>query len=201
MKRLPKEKRDHLILIAVGTVVCIAALWYLVVKTQQKSSDKIAKEIVEEKNKVENAHRLIASISELQKKLDGSQQELKTIEATMASGDMYSWIITTVNKFRADRKVDIPQFSREVPTEVGLLPKFPYRAALFNVRGTAYFHDFGKFVADFENTFPYLRVQNLELEPASASSATSTGDNEKLAFRMEIVTLVNPTTATTSNVK
>jgi hypothetical protein len=79
-----------------------------------------------------------------------------------------------------------------VPTEVGALPRFPYKAALFNVRGTAYFHDLGKFLADFENSFPYIRVQNLELEPAASSSATSTGDAEKLAFRMEIVTLINP---------
>ena len=194
MKNLPKEKRDRLILIALGTVVCMAALWYVVIKAQQNTLKKIAKETLDQQNKVDNAQRLVGATTEIQKKLDGSVQELKTIEESMASGDMYSWVITTVNKFRADRKVEIPQFSREVPTEVGVLPKFPYHAALFNVRGTAYFHDLGKFLADFENSFPYIRVQNLELEPASASSATSTGDAEKLAFRMEIVTLVNPTT-------
>ena len=194
MKNLPKEKRDQLILVAIGTVVCVLALWYVVIKTQKKTLERIAKETVEEQNKVANAERLVSSTAEIQKKLDGSVQELKAIEDGMASGDMYSWIILTINKFRADRKVDIPQFSREVPTEVGVLPKFPYHAALFNVRGTAYFHDLGKFLADFENTFPYIRVQNLELEPASASSSTSTGDSEKLAFRMEIVTLVNPNT-------
>lgn len=192
MKNLPKEKRDQLILISIGAVACVVALYFFVIKNQQKTQDKIAKTIVDEQNKVDNAQRLIGSVTDIQKKLERSAQELKNIEDTMAYGDMYSWIITTVNKFRADRKVDIPQFSREVPTEVGLLPKFPYHAALFNVRGTAYFHDLGKFLADFENTFPYMRVQNLELEPASSSSATSTGDNEKLAFRMEIVTLVNP---------
>ena len=70
--------------------------------------------------------------------------------------------------------------------------KFPYKAAIFNVRGTAYYHDLGKFLADFENAFPYLRVQNLELEPAANSSATTTGEAEKLAFKMEIVALINP---------
>src|SRR5205807_7016241 len=132
---------------------------------------KVAKQIVEEKNKVDNAQRLVSSVAEIKKNLDASSQELKRIEDTMASGDMYSWIILTINKFRADRKVEIPQFSREVPTEVGVLPKFPYHAALFNVRGTAYYHDLGKFLADFENSFPYIRVQNLEIEPASATSS------------------------------
>src|SRR2546423_4942662 len=194
MKNLSKEKRDRLILVIIGTFVSVAALWYVVIKAQHRTLDRVAKETLEQQNKVENAQRLVSSTSEIQKKLDVPAQELRRIEDGMASGDMYSWIILTINKFRADRKVEIPQFSREVPTEVGVLPKFPYRAALFNVRGTAYFHDFGKFLADFENSFPYVRVQNLEMEPAASSSATSTGDNEKLSFKMEIVTLVNPTT-------
>ena len=195
MKDLPKEKRDRLILIALGTVVCVFVLWYLLIKAQQQTRETVQKQIREQQTKVDNAQRLVSATAEVQKKLEASTRELQGIEEGMASGDMYSWIILTINKFRADRKVDIPQFSREVPTEVGVLPKFPYRAALFNVRGTAYFHDFGKFIADFENAFPFIRIQNLELEAAASSSATSTGDPEKLAFRMEIVTLVNPVTA------
>jgi len=195
MKKLSKEKRDRLLLVVLGTAIAVAGLWYVMIKTQKRSLEQVKKQTLEQQSKVENAQRLVSSTAELQKKLDSSLHELKSIEDTMASGDMYSWIILTINQFRADRKVEIPQFSREVPGEVGILPKFPYKAALFNVRGTAYFHDFGKFVADFENTFPYIRVQNLELEPAANSSSTSTGDPEKLAFRMEIVTLVNPTAA------
>jgi len=194
MKNLPKDKRERLILVAISTVLCVIVLWFCLIKTQHRVLDRVAKATVDEQNKVENAQRLVSSIADIQKKLDASSRELKTIEDGMASGDMYSWVILTINKFRADRKVDIPQFSREVPAEVGVLPKFPYRAALFNVRGTAYFHDLGKFIADFENSFPFTRVQNLEMEPAANSSATSTGDNEKLSFKMEIVTLVNPTT-------
>ena len=195
MKDLPKEKRDRLILIALGTVVCVFVLWYLLIKAQQQTRETVQKQIREQQTKVDNAQRLVSATADVQKKLEASTRELQGIEEGMASGDMYSWIILTINKFRADRKVDIPQFSREVPTEVGVLPKFPYRAALFNVRGTAYFHDFGKFIADFENAFPFIRIQNLELEAAASSSATSTGDPEKLAFRTEIVTLVNPVTA------
>lgn len=193
MKNLPKEKRDRLIVVAVGTVLCVIALWYALIKTQHRVLERVAKQTFEQQNKVENAQRLVNSVSEIQKKLDVSGQELKTIEDTMASGDMYSWIILTINTFRADRKVEIPQFSREVPIDIGILPRFPYRAAQFNIRGTAYFHDLGKFIADFENAFPYMRLQNLEMEPAANSSATSTGDAEKLAFKMEVVTLVNPT--------
>lgn len=192
MKNLPKEKRDRLILIVLGTLIVLIAIWYGLVSTQKKSLAAIQRRTLEQQDKVGSARRLIDSTSDLEKRLEITTEKLRSVEQSMASGDMYSWIILTMNRFRADRNVDIPQFSREVAVDVGVLPKFPYKAALFNVRGTAYFHDFGKFIADFENEFPYLRLQNVELEPAASSSATSTGDAEKLAFKMEIVTLVNP---------
>src|SRR5437762_922001 len=105
MKKLSKEKRDHLILVAISTCVAVVALWYLVISTQQKAIQDIAKNTLEEQGKVANAQRLVSSTSEIQKSLETSQQELKTIENGLASGDMYSWIILTINRFRADRKV------------------------------------------------------------------------------------------------
>ena len=193
IKNLPKEKRDRLLLIVIGTVAITVGLYLGLVKAQKRTLDRISKQTIEQNEKVGGAERLMKSRGEVEKSLETNLQKLKAIEQTMASGDMYSWVIATVNRFRADRKIDIPQFSREVTTEVGMFPKFPYKAALFNIRGTAHFHDLGKFIADFENTFPYLRVQNVDLEPAAQSAATGTAvEPEKLSFKMEIVALINP---------
>jgi len=192
LKNLPKEKRDRLILTLLGTAAVCAGLYYGVIKTLSESIDVIGKQADENKTKVVNAQRLVNSTSDLQKGLEAATAKLKLIEDDMAAGDMYSWIILRVNKFREDRKVDIPQFSREIRTDVGMFPKFPYKAAVFTVRGTAFYHDLGKFIADFENTFPYTYLQNLELEPAANSSATTGGHPELLTFKMEIVTLINP---------
>jgi hypothetical protein len=197
MKALSKEKRDHLILTGLVTVAVLIGLWYGLISLQKKSLTHIAHQIVEQKNKVSNADKLIRSAPELQTQLEQSREKLRNIEQGMASGDMYSWIFLTMNKFRANhRNVEIPQFSREVAVEPGILAKFPYKAVLFNVRGSAYYHDLGKFLADFENSFPYLRVQNLELDPAAGPSAgiSDSPQSEKLAFKMEIVALINPNT-------
>lgn len=200
MKHLPKEKRDRLILVAIGTLAMIAGLYWGVVRVQRQTLVALAEKHSEEETKVSNAQRLASSTAELKANLEVVNEKLKAIESTMPSGDMYSWIILTINSFKENGgyKVDIPQFSREVSSEVGIMAKFPYRAAVFHVRGTAFFHDFGRFVADFENTFPYMRIQNIDLEPSAGSSGTRDGasvsgdDAEKLAFKFEIVTLVNP---------
>ena len=194
MKNLPKEKRDRLILTGIMTVAVIAGLWYGLIGTMRESMTTISKQMDDKKTKVVNAQRLVNSTSDLQKGLEEATAKLKVIEADMAAGDMYSWIILRVNKFREDRKVEIPQFSREVRTDVSMFPKFPYKAAVFTIRGSAFFHDLGKFISDFENAFPHTYLQNLELEPASASSATTSPGThpELLTFKMEIVTLINP---------
>jgi len=192
MKNLPKNKRDRLIMTGAATIIAIVAIYYLLIGRQRSSANALAKQISEQKLKVSSAERLVASTAELKRNLELANQKVISIEEGMASGDMYAWVIQTVGRFGAERKVEIPQFSREVLTDVGIFPKFPYKAAVFNVRGTAYFHDLGRFLADFENSFPFARVQNVEMEGAGSSAATATADGEKLTFRMEIVTLINP---------
>lgn len=193
MKKLPKEKRDRLILVCLGTLALTAGLYYGLISTQQKSMQEMAKKQFDWEVKLNNAQRLANNTEKIEKELEANRTRLDAIESTMPSGDIYSWIILNVNTFKENYRIDIPQFSREVPSDVGMFAKFPYRAAVFNLRGTAHFHDFGRFVADFENAFPYMRIQNIELDPASASNASAQGDQEKLAFKMEIVTLVNTT--------
>lgn len=194
MKGLTKEQRDRILLVGIGAVAAVVLIWQGLIVPQQKRLAAVVKRIAEQQSKNQNAQRLIAAANQLEEKLEAATQKLTEAESQMACGDMYSWVIQTVSQFREPYQVDIPQFSREVPCEVGLFAQFPYRAVLFNLRGTAYYHDLGRFLADFENRFPYLRVQNLELEPAGTSAANPAGkgEAEKLAFRMEIVALVKP---------
>jgi Tfp pilus assembly protein PilO len=194
MKNLPKEKRDRIILIAVGTLAVLAGLYLGVITAQKKGIANLAKKQFEEENRIQNAQRLVNATTDIKDKLEVTRNRLQVIETSMASGDMYSWLIQTVNSFKESGgyKVEIPQFSRETPTEAGVLAKFPYSAVAFNLRGTAHYHDLGRFIADFENTFPYMRLQNLEIEPQSASAANGPAEPEKVSFKLEVVALVKP---------
>lgn len=191
MKNLPKEKRDKLILLCIGTLVVMVGLYYGLITIQKKSLADTLKKQGEQGTKLSNAQRLTSLSGQIEKNLETVTARLKDIEATMPSGDIYSWSILTVNTFKEKYQVEIPQFSKEVQSEVGMFAKFPYRAATFSLRGTAFYHDFGRFLADFENTFPYMRIQNIELEPSAANNSANPADAEKLAFKMDVVTLVN----------
>jgi hypothetical protein len=198
MNNLSKDKRNRIMLIGIGTVAAAIGIWQAMIVAQQASFRDLEKRIADQKSRLDGAQRLVDSQAQLQRDLEAASGKLKVAEAEMASGDMYSWVIQTVNKFREGYKVEIPQYSRETPCEVGVIPQFPYKAVMFSLKGSAHFHEFGRFLADFENRFPYLRVQKLELDPMGVSSSTAPGrtvdadEAEKLAFKMEVVALVNP---------
>ena len=192
MKNIPKDKRTKLVLVAMGTFVVLAGFWYGALFPQRSKLKQIAAKTAEAETRLADGLRTAASAEATAADLRSVSERLVAIEAGMPSGDMYAWFIQTMDRFRLPYRVDLPQKSREVVGETGLFAKFPYRAATFSVRGGGFFHDFGKFLADFENAFPYMRVQNLELESSSLNS-TNLDEREKLAFKMEIVAPVNST--------
>lgn len=187
MSKLTKEKRDQLILVGIGTVALSFGLWYAVIRSQNQAVQVVLKKTQEVRDRYDTAEKALKTAATVEANLESASQQLKAIEQSMASGDMYSWVINTINQFIVNQKVTIPVFSREVIGDVGMLPKFPYKAATFILKGTAHYHDFGRFVADFENAFPYIRVQNLEMTPSATSD-----EKEKLDVKFEIVALINP---------
>lgn len=192
MKALSKEQRNRLWLVAAASVVVLAAIWFGLVGSLSNQLAGQKKQIKEQEDKLANAQRLVREKNNIEQSLLSADAKLKAIEQTMAAGDMYAWIIQTITRFRADYRVDIPQFSREITGDVGVLPNYPYKAAVFSVRGTAFYHDLGKFVAGFENAYPYARLQNFEIEAANPINAGTNGAAELLAFKMDIVSLINP---------
>lgn len=197
MNKLSKDKRDKLICIALATAGICAGIYFLLISSQIQTRMKVEKQIDESRQKVDRANTAISSAESTMTNLKLLSSKLRAEEENMASGDLYSWIIQTMNRFKVSYNVDIPQFSRETMVDAGTFPNFPYKAASFKLHGTAYYHDLGKFIADFENAFPFMRVQNLELEVQSPLGNTVTKaaleDRERLAFRIDLLTLIRPT--------
>ena len=101
--------------------------------------------------------------------------------------DAYLWIINVVNPFIQTRRgINIYSFSQPDFTETGMFPKFPYTWATFHLKGVGFYQDIGKFFADFENTFPYYRIQNVDLTANPGPGY----EPEKLSFTFDIVTPV-----------
>ena len=188
-KKLSKEKRKHLFGVVAGTVAVVATLCYFLIQGGYERLSRIDQKKIDAQAKLEQMEKTVARAKEVETAYNEAQAALEAKEAGMASGDIYSWMHGTIRRFQRTYKVEIPQIGSVSPTvPVDLLPRFPYQQASVTIAGSAYYHDLGQFVSDFENNFPLMRVLNLSVERNAAAAA----DRDKLSFKMDIVTLVKP---------
>ena len=188
MNKLSKEKRNRLILVVLVTIVVLCGLWFGLVNIQQQNLDKLARDKTGAQTKLATREQAVKNADRLQTEVAETSKKLAELEEDMAPGDPLSWLVGKIQVFKLPYKVEIPQISSPGETRE-FLAKFPYKQATFAVGGTAYFHDLGKFIADFENHFPYFRIVNLDLAPTTGAVEN---EREKLTFNFQIVTLVKP---------
>ena len=187
-RKLPKEKRNQLILVVVGTLAVLGALGYGLIKSQYDNLRAYGERRAAAEAQLKKMEAAVKRRDAVDSVLKQVSQTLADKETGMATGDLYSWMYNSVRKFQKGYNVEIPQLSpMGAPTAVNLLPDIAYKQATMQIGGTAYYHDLGQFIADFENAFPLIRVVNLTVE---ANHSPAPGDREKLAFKMDLVTLV-----------
>ncbi len=195
IKALSAEKKQHLAAVAIGTVAALAVAYFLLISPAHEKLKKLGVQIAEAEKKYTDADRLVKRTQAVHEEVEKLEERLAAIEAGMVTGDPVLWIRSTENRFRAQApyKVEIPNFPFRGQGDMSMIPDFPYRAAAYGFSGTAYYHDLGKYLADWENQFPYMRVLALDMTPEDVASTGSTGDDrERLSFTFEVSVLVKP---------
>ena len=182
-----KEKRTQFIFVIFCTLVVLGLIGFALIRPQYQTLSKIADTASDERAKLQKIKDTIKKAGDTTTQLSNVVSNLSRAEEDMASGDFYAWTYDTIRKFKASYRVDIPTVGQPSLGDVDVLPQFPYKQIRVTMSGTAYYHELGRFISDFENTFPHIRVVNLTIEPISTEPG-----NEKLAFKMDIVALVRP---------
>lgn len=191
MNKLPKEKRDRLVLVMISTITLMVVIYLGWIRSQDSNISRIKAETATAGNQLMGIEDAIKKSEATTTALFDITETLSHAEDDMVSGDPFAWTYDTIRHFKTPYKVDIPTIGQPATGDVDLLASFPYKQLKFSISGTAYYHDLGKFISDFENNFPHIRVVNLDLDPAGGTGE----DAEKLAFRMDIVALIKPNTA------
>ncbi len=186
MIKLSKEKRDMLIGIFVGAVALSAALLYFVAAAQKQQMAAIQVKTQKILAQITQGDTVRKTAGDVAEALRAQKAELEKRESGLVDNrDPYSWMVQTMGPFILPRKnVNIPVVSPPVVGADTMVSRSPYKTATFKCKGLGYYHDFGKFFADFENSFPYFRVQNWEMSPAGGGSGS---EGEKLNVSFDIV--------------
>ena len=188
LRKLPREKRNNLVLVALVTLGAVAGLYFGLIRRQHESLHQLGDKKAKAAQKLKVVLDAIRQTDRIKTEMEQAKETLTAAESDIASGDLYSWVINSLRQFKAPYKVEIPQYSQlGSPVDVNLIPNFPYKQAVLTVAGTAHYHDVGQFLADFENRFPHVRLLNLTLD---ANAPSPTMELETLSFKLDIVTLV-----------
>jgi Tfp pilus assembly protein PilO len=211
MNKLSKEKRDKLLLIGMAAAITIGLWWTFVIGAQKDRLADYSTKIRSVRDKVDKAERLSRLEPVIEQNLQQARARLDLKQEMMApvAGQRY-WLLKLVDQFKKGYALDLLDISQPSEEELGLMPKFPYRAAIFGVKASAQYQEFGRFVADFENAYPFMEIRNIKLEPEGNKGGNGAVDNsgtpsaipssshepgtERLSIEFRIVTLIKTPT-------
>jgi Tfp pilus assembly protein PilO len=196
MNNLPKAKRDQLILVVVVTLMIIGALVFFVIDMQHSELKRTQLKTESMRAKLLQADQLSRTEPDLQVRLQKVVKDLSGKETFLAPDhDTYAWLLQNLAQFLSVHRgagITPSGISQPDIAETTLIPRFAYKQATFHVKGAGYFHDVGRFVADLENEFPYVRVQNIEMSRVVGGTVGT--DGEKLNVSFDMVMLMQPST-------
>ena len=109
--KLPKEKRNQLVLVVLVTLIAVAGLYFGLIRRQNENLARLA-EKKDRRPKAPGRARRHPPGRPDQSRVEEARKTLAEAESDIASGDLYAWVINSLRQFKAPYKVEIPQFSQ-----------------------------------------------------------------------------------------
>jgi hypothetical protein len=205
MNKLSKDKRDKLLLICIMAGGLVAVLYFLVIVDQKDELTGLTNRIAQMSDKRDKAAKTFKRQRDFEENLEGQKKLLNAKQAEMPrAGEGILWFNTLMEERRVVFNLDIKDIKGpEQPVDPGILPKFDFKGVAFTVTMVGTYLDFGRFLADFENRFPYMRTQLQSVTPeyvppsaTGANPASAGSDNEplKLRFNFRVISLIKSQT-------
>jgi Tfp pilus assembly protein PilO len=191
-KHIPKGKYQQMLMLVMGTGAAAALVWFAFLNPTISSLKATTEQIAQWTDKLRTERQHLGLAEKFKNDVETATMKLQAIEEGMPEGDLYRWLIKILLPFQSRHDVEFSSFEPPLVGDLNRWPNVPYKSSIFSVVGVGTYHNFGKFLADFENTYPYLTLRALELEPSGANSGSS-DDERNLRFKMEFITPVKHT--------
>src|ERR1700735_2510051 len=99
MMKLSKEKKMHLGIVVLVTASVIAGLWFGLITMEQQKIRQIAAKSQELQGEIEKEQKVVVSAGQVESDLAEVTNKIGRIEAAMPSGDLFSWIVSSLKQF------------------------------------------------------------------------------------------------------
>jgi hypothetical protein len=187
MSKGRNDKRNQILKVVGVVAVLMGAIYGLAIMPLHHGLEVSEEQLGDSESKLAKYEHAIQKSAEIENTEREMAEKLQASEQSLPKGDLYLWMLDNIHTYKERPTLEFDQVDPPRAAESSSLPTLSYQNMAFAISGTAYFHDFGLFLADFENHFPFARIRSLELEPAAAGRPGG-DDREKLRFKFEFVT-------------
>lgn len=189
MTKLSKAQKEHFVLITLITGILGLVLWHLVITPARKTLETKHTLLSDWQQAQRDGKSLEDQLAKLNREYENLSAHIRQAETSITSGDPYRWLMKTLPNLPEADPVDILNYDPPDISDWQIFPRVPYRTATFSVSGAGYYQDLGKLLVAIENTYPWIRIKRLELEPKH-SAEPDAAEDEKLNFRLEFVNML-----------
>src|SRR5215472_6432572 len=141
MKKLSPAKQQQLAVIILATLAVVAVVYLLLIAPQNEQNRKLAAEIKDKQARVQEIRQLVKHADETKVKAEEISAQLNLTEMDIATGDVFAWTYDTIRRFKTGYHLDIPNIAQPTPSEMDLIPNFPYKQIKFAISGTGYYDE------------------------------------------------------------
>ncbi len=196
MNKKDVQKRKQVFIAICVAAVSLFTIYFVLVHSQQSRVIELNRAIAGVVQEIEDAQQSSKLAPKMESDMLTSSNRLYEAELKMANGDVYFWMVKRLEEFQRTSSVQFDDIDPPRIESSATLPKVKYSAARFNVTGRATYDHFGLFLAKFENNFPFMHLNGLELYATPSGDADSP-NNEELRFKMELTILVGSNNTST----
>src|SRR5436305_1125091 len=100
MNKIPKEKRNKVILVWVMTVAVVAAWAFMFLSWQLDAKHQANKDLLRRQQLLGDMTAMLNRKDAIQQQMAEAEQSLNALESRMVNSDPYSWALDTLSKFK-----------------------------------------------------------------------------------------------------
>jgi Tfp pilus assembly protein PilO len=188
MSKAIGHKKKKVLGILLGTVLVIVTVHSTVIQLLGDSIAKTQAKISEAQFKLRKSEFNVSKSKQIMANLQDLEKTISRQEQSVPRGDVYLWMLKSIDQFKVRNNIELNQIEPPKPAETNTLPPLPYSMMNFTLSGHGHYQDIGFFVDDFEQTFPYVRLRSLEIEPIAYTKSSAEEQDETLQFKASFVT-------------
>ncbi len=188
LRNMPKEKIQQLVLVAIFTLIGVSAMmvfWISGLKSELTNSSGKIKGLEPQIEDIERKMKADALNEPLRRQLVSF---VETQRASMATGDLFAWAVREMTLFAERHPVRMTSVRPGMSTTHPIFSN--HEVYTFHLELQGAYDAIGRFIREFENTFPTAQIRSMELSTTDSSAPT------RIAH-IEVAFLIWPSTATT----